>query len=188
MIIISEWNDLKVIPESVRVLALVAGLGLSAFAANATTTPDAASLSTFKSKTVNWAAAPATAPKAKRGGRVSLVLRGTPLDGWHIYGLKQQSGGPIALRVGLDPVDFASADGPPAASAPIKVFEPAFGLETPYYQRDFTVSIPVRVKADAPLGRQLIPVNIRFQACSGGTCEPPKTIHLSAPVQVVTAS
>jgi hypothetical protein len=146
--------------------------------------PAAAPPSDFRSRSVNWTAA-TTVPTARRGGRVPIVLAGSPAESWHIYGFGQQPRGPISLAVALDPSPLATADGRPTASPPIKVFEPAFGLETPYYLRNFSVTIPIRLKADAPIGRQLIPVSIRFQACSGGTCEPPKTIHLSAPVQVV---
>ena len=161
------------------------GLSILACGSLAAAAPDTAPVSVFKSKSVNWTAESPTVQKAKRGGRVSLVLRGTPVNGWHIYGFNQHANGPIPLRAALDPTDLASVGGQVAASAPIKKFEPAFGVETPYYQRDFTVTIPVQLKANAPVGRQLIPVSVRFQACSNGTCEPPKTIHLSAPVQIV---
>lgn len=162
------------------------GLGLLALVLHAAPArPAAAPPPDFRSRSVNWTAALATVPTAKRGGRVTLVVAGVPAQTWHVYAFSQQPRGPIGLNVVLDPTPLATQDGPARGSPPIKAFEPAFGVETPYYQRSFTVTVPIRLRADAPAGRQLVPISVRFQACTGGICEPPKTIHLSAPVRVV---
>jgi hypothetical protein len=47
------------------------------------------------------------------------------------------------------------------------------------------VHVPVQVSQQAAAGRQLIPVSIRFQTCSDRECQPPKTIHLSVPIEVL---
>jgi DsbC/DsbD-like thiol-disulfide interchange protein len=134
--------------------------------------------------TVSWTlSAPATA-NLKPGGRVDLTLRGEVVDGWHVYALEQPSGGPIPLRVTLDQSDIAAADGAPAADPPEKVFDTSFRFETLYYSKPFTLTVPVRLGADVAPGPQQIPVSVRFQTCNGKICHPPKTIRLSAPVNV----
>ena len=64
----------------------------------------------------------------------------------------------------------------------MKTHDPSFDLDTQYYEKAFTVSVPVRVGTAA--GPQQIPVSVRFQACNGKTCKPPKTVKLSAPITV----
>jgi len=132
--------------------------------------------------TVVWTVSPPVA--VKPGARASLVLHGAVREGWHVYALKQQDNGPTPLRVALDVNDIAAAAGAPLGSVPKVEHDRAFNLDTPLYTRDFTVTLPVRLKPHVAAGRQAIPVSVRFQTCNGQTCEPPKTLHLSAAVDV----
>jgi hypothetical protein len=115
---------------------------------------------------------------------VKVTLRGAVKTGWHVYGLEQLPEGPTPLRVTLDTSDIAAADGAPAGSPPIKLQDPSFNLETRFYERDFTVTVPVRIGSHPAAGAQAIPLSIRFQTCNGGICQPPKTVRLSVPVTI----
>jgi len=133
---------------------------------------------------VSWTVSAQSADNVKAGSKVDLTLRGVVENGWHVYGLEQPKTGPIPLRVTVDPGEVAAADGMVAASAPEKVFDPSFKLDTQYYERPFTVTVPVRVAANASPGPHQIPVSVRFQTCNGKICHPPKTARLSVPINV----
>ena len=132
--------------------------------------------------TVTWTAQPAAA--AKPGDKLKLTLTGAVQPGWHVYGLKQAPEGPTPLLVTVDANSVAAADGAVAGTPAIKFRDPAFGLDTQYYETDFSVTVPVRLKPGLAAGAQIIPVAVRFQTCNGRICQPPKTVHLNAPVNL----
>ena len=132
-------------------------------------------------ETVSWTAAPV---EAKAGGKLALTLNGAVVEGWHIYSLQQLPLGPNPLRVTVDSKDVALADGPPSESKAVKAKDAAFGFETQYFDKAFTVTLPVRLAKTVPPGQQAIAVSVRFQTCNGRVCQPPKTVHLSIPVTV----
>jgi len=123
--------------------------------------------------TVNW-----LAQTSAKGDKATINLNGTVQPGWHVYALKQAPEGPTPLLVTLDKADVATASGAVTGSPAIKFRDPAFGLDTQYYEKAFRVSLPVKLKP----GAQAVPVSVRFQTCNGRICQPPKTVHLSAPV------
>jgi hypothetical protein len=137
-------------------------------------------------ETVSWTASIQSADAARPGGKLTVALHGTVVDGWHVYSLKQLPLGPNPLHVALDASDIAVAEGAPVESKPTKARDAAFGFETQYYDKAFTVSLPVRLGKRVADGQQTIPVSVRFQTCNGRICQPPKTVHLSASLVVKT--
>jgi hypothetical protein len=136
-------------------------------------------------ETVAWSV---SAPEdVQPGGKAALTVKGSVLDGWHVYSLKQAPNGPTPLVVGLAPNGVAKADGKAAESQPEKIHDAAFGLDTAYFSKAFTLTVPVRLKPGVKAGAQTIPINVRFQTCNGGICQPPKTVHLSAAINVQAA-
>ena len=134
-----------------------------------------------RADTVSWSAQPAVA--VKQGDQLTLTVNGTVQPGWHVYSLKQAPDGPTPLLVTLGGSTVATADGQVAGSAVTKLHDPAFGLETQFYSSAFTLTVPVRLKPHLA-GDQTIPLNVRFQTCNGRVCQPPKTVHLSAKVNL----
>lgn len=133
-------------------------------------------------ETVSWTVSADPAGAVKPGSDVTLTLHGAVRDGWHVYGLKQLPNGPTPLVVKLDANAIAAANGDAKGSPTTKFHDPGFDLDTELYTRDFTVALPLRVASQAALGSGSIPVSVRFQTCNGAICQPPKTVHLSAPV------
>jgi hypothetical protein len=140
-----------------------------------------ASSEAARAETVAWSAPTVTA--AKPGGKAQLTLNGTVLAGWHVYSLKQALEGPTPLLVTVDANDIAAADGAVSESPATTFKDPAFGVDTHYYSNAFSLTVPVRLKGKPGAG-QAIPVSVRFQTCNGRICQPPKTVHLSAPVNL----
>ena len=158
-----------------RVAAGLSLLALLPASALAQTQDDA------RAQTVSWAAS--VKPDGAAAKSWTLTLQAQVRDGWHVYALKQLPGGPTPLLVTLDPNKVATAIGEPAGSPPTKIHDPGFDLDTQYYSHAFTVSLPLRI-ASQP-GRQQIPVSVRFQTCNDRVCQPPKIVHLSAPIAVI---
>lgn len=56
------------------------------------------------------------------------------------------------------------------------------------YQGKVILLLPVNTLATAPLGEQLIPLKLRYQACSTELCLPPTTLQLDAAVNIATSA
>jgi hypothetical protein len=134
---------------------------------------------------VQWAAMLSSAGSVKEGDPATVELSGSIKDGWHVYALTQPPGGPTALRVTVDDNQIALATGTPSGTAPKKRHDPSFGLETKFYTHAFTIRLPVQLKQQPATGRQSIPISVRFQTCSDRECQPPTTVHLAVPVEVI---
>jgi hypothetical protein len=133
---------------------------------------------------VQWKASLVPGGPVKPGTRATIDLSGEVQQGWHVYALTEPAGGPIPLHISLDENDVAQIRGTASGTDPIRTNDSSFQMETQLYRGDFTLHMPVEVK-HPPAGKQLIPLNVRFQACSDRTCLPPKTVYLSIPVEVI---
>jgi hypothetical protein len=134
--------------------------------------------------TVQWGAQLTTAEALAPGGAADIAIVGVIKEGWHVYGLEQLPGGPTSLRVALADSTVASVAGAPSGSKPRKVHDKRFNLDTQLYSGTVSVQLPVRVVSTAAAGTQQLAVNVRFQSCSEQECRPPRTVHLSVPVEV----
>jgi hypothetical protein len=136
---------------------------------------------------VHWSASLASAATVTRGGTAIIDLSGEVGAGWHVYALDQHSGGPTPLKVTLDTNETAAPAGAVSGTAAETVHDTHFGFDTQLYTHSFVVHLPVKVGEQLPAGRQLIPISVRFQACSDRECLLPRTIHLSVPIEVPAA-
>jgi DsbC/DsbD-like thiol-disulfide interchange protein len=157
--------------------ALFCAIALLATAASAQAPTDG-------DETLSWTVSVPNAGSVKPGSKLAVQLRGAVTEGWHVYGLKQAPTGPTPLLVAVDANPAATANGAPTGSAPIEKFDPSFDEKTQYYARDFTVTAPVKVAANAASGAQVIPISVRYQTCNGQICHLPKTVRLSATITV----
>jgi len=100
--------------------------------------------------------------------------------GWHVYAMDQKPGGPIAARI-VVPLDQAFAlTGDIDQSAPIKVHDPNFNMETRFFKNEASFSVPLTAtKAGSPN----LSIDVRYQACDDSICLPPTTVHLSTIVK-----
>jgi hypothetical protein len=137
---------------------------------------------------VHWTLAVKSARTITRGSTATLDLSGDVQDGWHVYGFEQHAGGPTPLKVTLDENAVATAAGALSGTGTEKVPDSHFGFETQLYTHPFIVHLPVRFGRDLAPGRQLIPVSVRFQACSDRECLLPRTVHLSVSIDVLGGS
>src|SRR6202012_3661248 len=136
------------------------------------------------SETVSWTASAGPNAAVKPDGALTVTLNAKVKEGWHVYALNQLPNGPTPLRITVDANTVAAASGAPTASPATKVHDTAFNLDTPLYSKAFSAAVPVKIAAHAGAGKQSIPVSVRFQTCNGAICQPPKTVHLSAPITI----
>jgi hypothetical protein len=132
---------------------------------------------------VQWRATAAPDPTDARGHRATLELLGVVPEGWHVYALNQVPGGPTPLQVTLQDRVAVRVTGGGFGTAPEKRHDPSFDLDTEFYTHSFTLHFPLesqRSITDSPS----LPVSVRFQLCSERECQPPKTIHLIASIEV----
>ena len=135
---------------------------------------------------VEWSGKVNVKSAAYPGEHSSIEVEAVIQDGWHVYALTQVAGGPTPLRISVGDNRLVELDGTITGSTPSKQHDTSFDLETQTYSHSFTVTLPLKVKQDAPAGDARVPVSIRFQACSDRTCLPPRTVQVSVPLQVST--
>ena len=133
---------------------------------------------------VQWTGAVAPKTAVRAGANIVIELSAEVQEGWHVYGLAQLPGGPTPLRVTLDTNAFVQTAGAPTGSSPVKKHDTAFDLDTEVYNGRFDLHLPAQINQHSPAGRNLIPVSVRFQACNDRVCLPPRTIHLSVPIEI----
>jgi hypothetical protein len=164
--------------RSIQTFKLVFMVAPAVFAISGADTPDDA---------VHWSAALSAPASVSPGGTATIDLSAVVGDGWHVYALQQHAGGPTPLHVVLDTNATAAAAGALTGTPAETVHDTHFGFDTQLYTHNFTVHLPIRVGQPLTPGRQLIPISVRFQACSDRECLLPRTIHLSVPVDVPAA-
>jgi hypothetical protein len=130
------------------------------------------------SNVAEWAAI-ATAPKpgADSTSLIELQLQVTVSDGWHVYSLTQEKGGPTPMSVKVEPPYEIAGDivGPPV----VKFQDPNFGIETETYSGEQIFKVPLKLAKSSSLNPPPIEVKIRSQACSDKLCLPARTTTLS---------
>lgn len=131
---------------------------------------------------VQWTITPAKADPAKVRDAVSVEVSGTLSAGWHVYALHEPEGGPTPLRVTLDDAGRAEISGKIGGTAPTRRNDTSFQMETELYLGDFTLLVPVRLKPGHSAASP-ITIAVRYQACNDRICLPPRTVHLSTPIQ-----
>jgi thiol:disulfide interchange protein len=132
---------------------------------------------------IHWSLAPEAGAKADPGKPLTIILSAKIDDGWHLYGLTQPPG-PAPLTLTIDKSGPFSLAGAITESAPIQKFDPNFGATTQYHEDAATVTLPLTIAADAPLGQTPFRLTVNFQACNAQVCLPPKDEKLEVSIDV----
>jgi hypothetical protein len=134
---------------------------------------------------VQWTGLVTPKPSVEPGKKIAIELSADIRNGWHVYGLEQAPGGPTPLRVTLGENEIVLLVGSASGSEPIKKHDQSLDLDTQVYSHSIVLHLPIQVKTHPPVGKQLVPVNIRFQACSDRVCLPPRTVDVSIPIEIL---
>jgi thiol:disulfide interchange protein len=141
-------------------------------------------VSIYGQNPVSWSLS-SSKKTAKAGEKFNVQLSGTVQSGWYIYSVTQGAGGPYPTRVTVA-APFALAGGV-KGPAPKRQMDANFGIETEKYLGGANLTVPVSVPATTAPGAQTLEVSVRFQTCNDEVCLPPKTVKVSAPIEIAAA-
>lgn len=135
---------------------------------------------------ISWALAvqPAGAT-AGPGAIVTLALTATIDDGWHLYSLKLDPGGPIATSITVPAGQDFTLAGDVAEPLPKSVFEPNFNQVLDYHVEKVTFTVPVKSAATATAGKHAVNVSASYQTCNDRLCLPARSVVSTTDVQIV---
>lgn len=138
---------------------------------------------------IEWSArVKKSASLLKPGSIFTVQVTATIADGWHLYSMDQMEGGPTATGLIVPDGQPFALDGEVKEPQPIIEFDPNFNLETHYFENSVTFNMSIKVAASAPPGTNTVRIDARYQTCNDRTCLPPRTVHLTASVQIAKAS
>lgn len=128
----------------------------------------------------------ATAPDKplRSGDKFTLELTAKIEEGWHLYSTEQAEGGPIPTRIVIPGAQPFEQAGSIESSEPNVALDPNFNLITQYYEEQATFIIPVKVATTTAAGKSEVKVNVSFQTCNDELCLPPRTVKLTAEVNL----
>ncbi|MGI8467247.1 MAG: cytochrome c biogenesis protein CcdA [Pyrinomonadaceae bacterium] len=126
--------------------------------------------------------------KAKAGDKLTAQISASIGGGWHMYSITQGAGGPVPTRITVDESGVFKAAGNARGSAPQREMDANFGIITETYSGSATFTVPVAVDAAAQAGAQTLSIGVRYQVCNDSVCLPPKTVKVSAPVEIIAGT
>lgn len=125
--------------------------------------------------------------KAKAGDKLTAQISASIGGGWHMYSVTQGAGGPIPTTVKISDGVIKSAGGV-RGSGVKREMDANFGIVTETYSGSASLTVPLIVDSSAQPGTQTVEAAVRYQVCNDTTCLPPKTVKISAPVEIVAAT
>ncbi len=143
----------------------------------------AASLARSADNPVNWTVTGNPQKPVAAGAPFTVKLHAEIAPEWHLYGLEQEDGGPVPTEISL-PGDSFLRMGSIRASKPVQLLDPNFNKQVSLYVDKAEFSIPLKVAAGTPEGKQPAKLQVRYQCCSGTMCLPPRMAVLEFPVLV----
>jgi uncharacterized protein YyaL (SSP411 family) len=119
------------------------------------------------------------------GGTLRAAVRLTTDQGWHVQAHSEKKEEAAATRVTLFDADWARlAQVKYPQAEKLKTIQ---GDELAVYSGTALIFVALSVPADATLGRQMLQLKVRFQACNDRVCEKPEEVLLSQVVEVAAA-
>lgn len=126
--------------------------------------------------------ATATAVAGKRGDALPVKITVQVQSGLHLQSNAPKDPSLIPLRLTVDNPNWSFAE----LIFPQPKLEKYSFQEEPLsvFDGTFVIQAKVKASASAPAGFGVLPVKLRYQACSATTCYPPKTLDVRVPVDL----
>ena len=125
--------------------------------------------------------------KVKPGDKLTGQITASIGGGWHMYSVTQGAGGPIPTRITIADGAIKAAGGV-RGSAVKSEMDANFGIVTETYSGSASFSVPLVVDSAAQPGAETVEASVRYQVCNDTTCLPPKTVKISAPVEIIAGT
>lgn len=135
---------------------------------------------------ISWTLAvqPAGA-SSKPGGTVTLALTATIDDGWHLYAMKLEPGGPIATSITIPDGQVFTAAGDIVEPLPSSSFDGNFNKIIEYHETKVVFMVPVKAAATAAAGKQTARITASYQTCNDRLCLPARSVTVTTDIQIV---
>jgi len=113
-----------------------------------------------------------------KGDTAQVVLNAAIQEGWHIYAISQQPGGPFATTLKVAESQPYVLAGPVSEGKPERKHDDTFQMDVVIFEKTARFQVPIRkiVKTS----ESSVPVDVRFQTCNESMCLPPTTVHIIA--------
>lgn len=105
-------------------------------------------------------------------------------EGWHLYSLGQTAGGPIPTRILVGENQKFKLSGEIESPQPHVLFDSNFNMDTEFYETEAIFTLPMETTKDVLKGKNTLSITTFFQTCNDKTCLPPKTVKLTAEIEV----
>jgi len=108
-----------------------------------------------------------------------VLLKATIDDGWHIYSVNQEDGGPVKTSFKFTASKNYVLLGNVTEPKPKVAFEKAFGIDV----KTFTQSVVFQQKVRLKSGECIVAGSLEYMVCNDHRCLPPETVQFSIPVK-----
>ena len=122
---------------------------------------------------------------AAPGATLKVQITATIPPGYHIYSLKALEGSD-PTHFSVEPQELLSLSGDITHPAPIHKIEKEINLETEYFEKSVTFSLPLKVARDAAWKKHEAAIVVHYMLCSEKTCFPPVTKKLNIELEVTS--
>ncbi len=140
----------------------------------------------FAQEVATWSAS-IEQSSVKPGDQVVVKVKAVINEKWHIYSATPMEEGPEATSIEFSASSALKRKGAIRQPKPIVKFDEAFSLNTEFFEKKVTFSVPAVVKSNAKPGEQKAIVEVTFMACNDRLCIPPKTIEVPLSLTVTEA-
>ncbi len=124
---------------------------------------------------VKWA----YAAKKTGSNEVTVYLKATMEQGWHIYSLHVKEGGPIKTSFTFAPSTAYSLVGKIVEPKPLTKFEKAFGMDVSYFENEVIFEQKIKLRS---ANVSAIKGSLEYMTCNDKKCLPPDDVNFSVPV------
>jgi len=134
---------------------------------------------------ITWALAvqPAGASTTP-GGKVTVALTATIDEGWHLYSIKLEPGGPVPTAISVPDGQVFSLAGEIGEPQPLSSYDGNFNKILEYHETKAVFTLPLKASATATAGKQTVKINASYQTCNDRLCLPPRQVSITTDVQI----
>ncbi|MCA8944286.1 MAG: hypothetical protein KDB80_17100 [Planctomycetes bacterium] len=122
-------------------------------------------------------------PKAKAGQEVDLVVEVMVVEGWHIYGSRQDPSGGKPTVLEVDDAFGVEMVGEP--SVPAGMLHDTAGYESFWLEKSFELRQRLRVDDEEEEGELSLSGKVEFMACDHSMCLPPDSYEFEVALEIV---
>jgi DsbC/DsbD-like thiol-disulfide interchange protein len=135
---------------------------------------------------ISWSLAvqPAGAT-AKPGATVTLALTATIDEGWHLYAMKLEPGGPVATSIAVPDGQVFTPASEIVEPLPLSSFDGNFNKVLEYHETKVVFAVPVKSAPTAPAGKHTARVTASYQTCNDRLCLPARSVTVTTEVTLV---